>query len=302
MANTKCFSLVRGRAMRVTKLDGCGAPVPGPRSTVVSDGFISIGLTANTEEGEAISITNAAGKVCILDEPCPTFTGYDVEVQFCGVNPDLIAAMSGQPLVYDAGTDPTAIGFRMNSAVDGCDLGFALEVWSSVPAAVCGASGGQSYGYFLIPFLKGGVLGDFTIENAAINFTLSGAKTKDGSAWGTGAYDVIDTGTSGTLVPGKLLAPIDENDHLHVQLTEVPPPEAEDCGAESLGSPATGVTAGSPGAWTPPGSYGPETVAEANAGSVDGTTEFTEGQYVVLSDGSHAHWDGTTWVAGDAPA
>lgn len=304
MANTKCFSLVRGRAMRVTKLDGCGAPVPGPRSTVTSDGFISIGLTANTEEGEAISITNAAGKVCILDEPCPTFTGYDVEVQFCGVNPDLIAAMSGQPLVYDADTaDPTAIGFRMNSAVDGCDLGFALEVWSSVPAAVCGASGGQSYGYFLIPFLKGGVLGDFTIENAAINFTLSGAKTKDGSAWGTGAYDVVDTGTGGTLIPGKLLAPIDENDHLHVQLTEVPPPDAEDCGATSLGTVATGATAGAPGAWTPAGSYGPETLAELQV--VDPTaspaTAWTTGQFVTLSDGSHVHWDADSWEAGDAP-
>ena len=27
---SKCFSLVRGRAMRVTRLDGCGAVVLGP--------------------------------------------------------------------------------------------------------------------------------------------------------------------------------------------------------------------------------------------------------------------------------
>ena len=229
---TKCFSLVRGRAMRVTKLDGCGAPVAGDSSTVVSDGFISIGLTANTEEGEAISITNAAGKVCILDEPCPTFTGYDVEVQFCGVDPDLIAIMTGQPTVGDAEATPNIVGFRMNSDIDGCDSGFALEVWSDVPAAVCGPSGAKSYGYFLIPFLKGGVLGDFTIENAAINFTLSGAKTKEGSAWGTGPYDVVLDATDAA---GPLLTPIDDADHLHVQLTEVPPPDPDDsCGATAL--------------------------------------------------------------------
>ena len=96
--NSKCFSLVRGRVMRVTRLDGCGAVVLGPDSQVVSDGFISVALTAQTDEGTAISVTNAAGKVCISDEPCPTFTGYDIAVEFCGVDPALIDIMTGQPI------------------------------------------------------------------------------------------------------------------------------------------------------------------------------------------------------------
>jgi hypothetical protein len=187
---TKCFSLVRGRAMRVTRLDGCGTPVVGTDSVVVSDGFIQVALTANVDEGTTISVQNAAGKTCVLDEPCPTFTGYDVEVQFCQVDPDLYAMMTAQEVVLDG--NGNSVGFGVDSDADACESGFALELWSNVPAAACeaGASEGQ-FGYFLIPFLRGGVLGDFTIGNDAVNFTLTGAKSRDGNAWGNGPYDVV---------------------------------------------------------------------------------------------------------------
>lgn len=292
----KCFSLVRGRAMRVTKLDGCGNPVPGLGSTIVSDGFVSVALTANTEEGTTISVQNAAGKTCILDEPCPTFTGYSVEVSFCMVDPALFAMMAGQESVMDSAGN--AVGFRMNTAVDACASGFALELWSNVPAAACeaGATQGQ-FGYMLVPFLRGGVLGDFTVANDAINFTLSGANSKDGNGWGTGPYEVIDDGTGAA----PLLDALDPNDHLHMQLTTVPPPEVE-CGGQELGQPATGVDAAT-GAWTPANSYGPATLTALQASSLDPTpaTAWDDGQSVVLGDGSRAWWDGDSWVAGVAP-
>lgn len=190
MADTsKCFSLLRGRVMRVTKLDACGARVLGPDSTVVSEGFISIALSPQTEEGQTISVTNAAGKVCLFDEACPIFTGYDTTIEFCGVNPNTINLMTGQPIVTDSQETPQGVGFRVNSGTDLCASGFALEVWSNVPAAAC-VGGQASYGYFLVPFLKGGVIGDFSIANDAINFTLTNARSRDGSAWGVGPYDV----------------------------------------------------------------------------------------------------------------
>lgn len=223
----KCFALVRGRVMRVTRLDGCGTPIEGDDSTVITDGFIQIALTAQTDEGTTISVTNAAGKICVLDEPCPMFTGYDIEVQFCGVDPALYSLMTGQDPVLD--NDGDAVGFRMNSGVDACESGFALEMWSNVPTSVCEAGAGVNYGYMLVPFSKGGIIGDFTIGNDAVNFTLSGAKSKDGSAWGTGPYDVVD-GASGA---GPLLSAIDPQDHLHMQLTTVPPPDPV-CGFQAL--------------------------------------------------------------------
>lgn len=292
----KCFSLVRGRAMRVTKLDGCGNPVPGVGSTIVSDGFVSVALTANTEEGTTISVQNAAGKTCILDEPCPTFTGYSVEVSFCMVDPGLFAMMAGQKSVLDS--TGAAVGFQMDSAIDACESGFALELWSNVPAAACeaGATQGQ-FGYMLVPFLRGGVLGDFTVANDAINFTLSGANSKDGNGWGSGPYDVIDDGTG----PAPLLDPLPSTNHLHMQLTTVPPPEVE-CGGQELGQPATGVDA-TTGAWTPANSYGPDDFTDLDAGTITPSpaTAWADGKSVLLGDGSRAYWDGTGWQEGVAP-
>src|SRR3982750_3549565 len=127
---TKKFALVRGRALRVTRLDGCGSVVLGPDSKVSTEGFISVGLTANTEEGETISVTNAAGNVCILDQPAPKFTGYGIAVSFCGVDPDLFSLMTGQPLVFSAdGTD--VVGFGVDSDVNLDGTGFAMEMWSN---------------------------------------------------------------------------------------------------------------------------------------------------------------------------
>lgn len=192
----QCFSLIRGRAMRVTKLDGCGVVVPGSQSSVVSKGFVSIGLTANTEEGEEIQVTNANGDICISDTPPPRLIDYGLEINLCGVEPLIFNLTTGQPLVKDpdtgTGLPPEYLGFRSNTKVDLSAQGFGLEVWSSVPSAACAAAGGvQQYGYFLLPFIQGGIIGDFTIENGAINFIISGARTKDGSGWGVGPYNVV---------------------------------------------------------------------------------------------------------------
>src|SRR5207253_298208 len=128
----KCFSLIRGRAMRVTKLDGCGNVVLGPDSQVTSKGFVSIALTAQTDTGTTIQVQNANGDNCVLDQPAPRFTGYAVEIQFCEVNPDLFSLMTGQAKVLDI--NDLAVGFRMNTSVDASGSGFAMEAWSKVPA------------------------------------------------------------------------------------------------------------------------------------------------------------------------
>jgi hypothetical protein len=290
------FSLVRGRVMRVTALDGCGRPKTGACVSIASKGFISIGLTAQTETSDDISVTNAAGEICVSDKSSPQLTGYAAEIQFCKVNPELYAMLTGQAAVYDADGEP--VGFRVNSDVSASDSGFALESWSNVPGQACGTEGAAgSFGYTLLPFLQGGIIGDFTIENAAVTFTVTGAQTKTGSGWDVGPYDVVP-GVGGTA--GPLLSPIKSGDHLHVQMTSVAPPEPGDC--QPSGVAATGATAGTPGTLTPADSYPPATFADLTASplTADPTTAWTTGQYIVLGDASKAHWDGTAWVAGVA--
>jgi len=288
------FNLLRGKAMRATRLNGCGIPVLGPDSVITSEGFISVALTANNTTGDAIVVTNANGKDCVNDTPTPKFNNYGAEIAFCGVNPELFTMLTGQPLVLDADDNP--VGFRQNSKIDVDLVGFALELWTGTAGDACNDTGDTPYGYILLPFLKGGALGDFTVENAAINFTLTGATTKDGSGWGVGPYDVTMDGTG----EAPLADPID-NDHLHLEIVTVPPPETDDDTAQELGVPATGATAGTPATLTPTNSYAPADLADAATGfTASPSTAWTAGQYVLLLDGSKAHWSSSAWVAGPA--
>lgn len=63
---------------------------------------------------------------------------------------------------------------------------------------------------------------------------------------------------------------------------------------------ATGAVAGTPGHYTPAGAATPPTVAALASVTASPTTAWTTGQYVPTGAG-HAYWNGTAYVAGDAP-
>jgi len=310
MANPKSFPLVRGRVMRVTKVDGCCAPVFGDDNQVVTEGFVSVALTANVNEPEEISVVNAAGKTCVRDPGCPEFQGYNAEITFCEVSPCLFSLVTGQPSVMDG--DGEVIGFRMNTSVSTCDSGFALEVWMGVPGVACSGDAG-AFGYLLLPCLQGGVVGDFTIENAAVTFTVTGAVTKDGNGWGVGPYNVVEDAAG---VDGPLPDPLDPDDHLYVIFTTLAPPAPTDgCvplvqGGGGGGTAATGATevAGAGGTWSPGGSTPPASVSALQSASpaitASPTTAWSTGSFVqtgTAGAAGQAHWDGSAWVAGVAP-
>jgi hypothetical protein len=133
--------------------------------------------------------------------------------------------LTGQPSVVDANGD--VVGFKMNTSVDQSASAFALELWAGVPGQACGDGGDGSFGYVLVPFVSSGVVGDFTLENAAVNFTITGAMTKDGNAWGTGPASYRPVPDEGGL-PAVLPDPLDKDDHLYVVWTSVAPPPATD--------------------------------------------------------------------------
>lgn len=239
---TKCASYVRGRMLRVTRLDACGRVVYGDESVVTSKGFVSVGYTANVDDGEEINVPNAAGERCVYEPANPSLLGYTVEVAFCNVDPDLFAMMTGQRTTTDA--FGIVDGFTMDTAVSSQDTAFALEVWAGSPnTAGCAEGATGTFGYVLLPFLQGGIVGDFTIENDAVTFTISNASTKDGNAWGVGPYDVV-LGLGN--VPAPLPEPLTPTEHLLFKQTGVAPPEPE-CGARPLldpeGAALTDVTA-----------------------------------------------------------
>jgi hypothetical protein len=291
---TQCFPLIRGRALRATKLDACGNPVPGSRNQVVTKGVISVALTAQNDEGTTIQVTNANGDTCIRDVPAPRFLNWTLEISLCGVDPDLVELLTGEPTRKDA--DGNSVGFSKKSDTDVSAVAFSLELWSVVPGEEC-TDGVKSYGYILIPFIQGGVIGDFTWQNDAINFTVSGAQSKDGNGWGVGPYDVqLDESDD----PGPLVDTVDPNSHLEVLAVKVPPPTTGTCGAQPFGTLATGATAGIPGEFTPSGSYAPPDLAGMSGVTASPLTAWTTGQYVTLEDGTLANWDSAAWAAGAA--
>jgi len=228
---TKCLSLVRGRRIRLTRLDGCGRPVFGDCSSVVSKGFISVAFTAATTQSSEINVTNAAGEVCVFEPAETSLTGYSVEIQFCEVDPDLFSLVTGQPVVMDASGN--VIGFDVDTATSLSASGFGLELWAgSASGDACATEGAQgSFGYLLLPFIRGGIVGDFTVDNNSVTFTITGGATRDGNAWGVGPYSDIQIGSGGQ--PGPMLAPVSSTVALRTILTDVAPPEAA-CGCRPL--------------------------------------------------------------------
>lgn len=220
MAFQRKNAFIRGRRARLTKVGPTGAPVFGDESVVVTKGIVTIGYTSNIEEGEAVSVPNFGGESCISEAATPQSTGVSVEVEFCDVDFAAFNLVTGQPVVLNE--DGEIIGITENLDVDLSAVAFALEVWLGVQTDAIAAAGSEGfYGYVLTPFLSGGVIGDVTVENGAISFTVTGMNSKSGSAWGSGPYNVeLVSG-----VPAPLRVPLTSTAFRRTMRTEVAPPE-----------------------------------------------------------------------------
>lgn len=224
-----CPKVVRGRVMRITKLDACGVPVVGAASIVTTADFVSVAATMEYEDATPIKVEAASGVLCINDPGCPQFSDIALEITFCGVNPDAFTMITGDPLVLDDTTPtPNDVGFRIRGG-DTCTTKFGLEVWSDIVNQQCTTTTKQ-YWYSLFPFVGAATWGDFSIENDAVSFVIN-ATTLQGSGWGIGPNNVINVGV--VPAPGKLLTAIDPLDHYHGQVTTLAPPTPA-CAATAL--------------------------------------------------------------------
>lgn len=218
---------IRGKRIRATRVDNCGRVVYGDNARVVSKGQVSIGYTANTTETDAITVPNSDGET-LASVPSETqLVGYGVEAVFTGLDPDLFSLWTGAPVFYDA--DGVAVGVAVDTSISLAGRGIALEVWTGAPAGdACADVASQgSFGYVLTPFLQGGILGDFSVENGAINMTLTGAQTRDGNNWGVGPYDVMLNKVGNAKVPGPLVNPLTATQPLLLTQVELAPPVVE---------------------------------------------------------------------------
>jgi hypothetical protein len=224
--SSQCYSSIKGLAMRATRLDSSGKWVTGSSAAAVSEGFVTINLSADVEDGEKFMKKNAAGKLCINDKDKPRLLGINLEIEFCEVDPQLFELMTGVRILETyAGK---AAGFTM--AEEMAAAPHALEVWTKVAG---NPTDGLQWIYWLLPFVENGIVGDFNIENGPMSFKMK-ANTETNPYWGVGPYDVVAIDSN--LTAGVLLDPVESDEHLYHRLTEIAPPTAQ-CGYVALNVP-----------------------------------------------------------------
>jgi hypothetical protein len=114
MVNLLCAKPLQGETIRVTRLDECGNPEYGECAYAVSDGYVSITLTPNAEEGERFLQRNARGRAIVNQRSAPSLNWYDVEIVFQEVDPELFTIVTGlSPYEDDEGN---VIGFAVTES------------------------------------------------------------------------------------------------------------------------------------------------------------------------------------------
>lgn len=223
---TRPVKVVRGKRVRVTAVDECGVPLTGPYDAcgyAVSDGFITVTLTADVAEGEDIEQMNANGDLCIVDRSRAQTKRWMAEIEFCDVDPGLLSVVSNVTLETDAEGD--VVGIR--SVEGSLDTNFALELWAGTAGAAC--ENGATYGYLLLPFMAAGNLGDITVENGSTTFTVMNTFSQSGSGWGVGPWDVVPDAQGDPAPLDDAIGPLD---HMVLRTTSIAPPDAFDGCAE----------------------------------------------------------------------
>lgn len=210
---------VRGSVARVTRVDGCGDVIYGDDSQAVTKSFVSVARTGNTTSNDEIDLKDADGVSSVYEPARENYAGASLEITFSRVDPEFFEIVTKQRVIRDA--FGRATGFAINKKVDVYLEAFALEVWSGTVAGVCDPNGNLLRYRGLWPFVQGGRLGDYTIENGAVSFVITGAQTYSGTQWGVGPYNItLDENGD----PSPELEPLLVDDHEVINWVPLAPP------------------------------------------------------------------------------
>lgn len=206
---TQILKSIKGKVVRLTRLDECGVPVIGSCSTLVSECFVSVTLSPEFEEGDEYLEKNAWGEACILDKNADFIKWINVSINFAEINPDALDIITAANPVTSAGSVIGAsYGQSMNEAA------FALEVWTKRTNATTCSTSAPEWGYFVVPFVRNGRLdGDVTIENAALTLSMVGQGWPAPTAWDETPY-----------VDNPFVEPFPAGDFFGMVVTDIQPP------------------------------------------------------------------------------
>jgi hypothetical protein len=219
-----CVSAIKGTVMRTIKLDTCGNPVTGAASSVVVEqGFISIKPSPQYEDGTEFTQKLANGLLCVNQKDAGQLKRVALDILMCVLDPDQIVQLTGARLNTSGGV--TGTGAFFNEQVINAHT--SLEVWQLVSGRnACSVNGLQQYVYWAFPNVTNVQVKDWTVENATLNFGMSGETQGAGPLWA--ALPTV-LPPSGYLGGSAFVA----GDHYGYNVTTVAPPAAG-CGAVLL--------------------------------------------------------------------
>ena len=219
---TICAAPIQAQVARFTRVDACGVPITGELSAqITTDSFTQIENAPNYEEGQRFLLRKANGEPCVNQRAPGFFNWLEQTVTLCTLDPDLIAAVTGEQQITDS---DEATGNTYGEGL--LTARFSLEVWQPVAGdAACDESGAQQYVYWAFPNLGDAQIQNFTFQNDAFTFAFRDTSRRTSPLWDIGDAWLGDVPAS-AWDPGK---------HFANNITTVEPPVAA-CGAVLVGS------------------------------------------------------------------
>jgi hypothetical protein len=180
---TQILKSIKGKTVRLTRLDSCGDVVIGTCSSLVSDCFISVTLSGEFEAGTEYVQKSAWGDLCINDMDPDILKRVNVSIDFAELNPDALDFITdSSPVISGSDTIGASWGSTPN------ETSFALEVWTKRTGVDCDPTTPE-WGYFSVPYVRNGKLdGDLTIENGMLTATVVGAAFGAPATWAATPY------------------------------------------------------------------------------------------------------------------
>lgn len=239
---TICATPFKVPRIRVTRLDECGAVVESDCSTVVSDGIITIEIAREYEDREDFYKKNADGVFCVKETDPPILKWINLTATMCNIDPRMVELLAGESILEDDATPANIIGFTADEG-SSATVNAAFEGWTRTAGTTNCGPGETRFGYFALPWLVEGTLGDMTLENGAADVVYT-ARTQAGGDWGVGPYNVVESAAVATLGdPMPLFDPVGSLTHEVWLWTTLAPPTSG-CGCIALPLVATAVDSG----------------------------------------------------------
>lgn len=216
---TQIIKPFRARTMRLTRLDPCCTPPDGgtPCSVIVMDGFLTVTLTADVEDGEEFVTKKASGDLCVNERLPDALKRLDASIELCEIDPEAVEMLTGWPLALDSEGD--SVGFDVIEGINDAEV--AIELWTGISGQDCDPEVGERFGYLALPCLQGVTLdGDLAFAQEPTEVTLAG-RTSSQHAWGSGPFAVEDDGTGSA---GPLVTALDADSHARLQSVTISPP------------------------------------------------------------------------------